>query len=244
MSTILKVENLTKIYNGLTAVDNISFEASEGEIVGLVGPNGAGKTTIIQILLSLLEPTAGKIEIFEKDFSSHRQDILSNMNFVAPYASLPYNMTVRENLLVFAMIYGVQDYRNRMNSLIEEFELAKFKNNRSGSLSSGEQTRLGLAKAFLNNPKLLLLDEPTSSLDPAISNRLREKIHKRMKAIKGAVLWTSHDMREIETVCDRVIFLFHGKIVASGTPKDLQKLFNKKNLEEIFLDLANKPKIQ
>ena len=238
MARILKVENLTKRYNGLTAVDHISFEVGEGEIVGLVGPNGAGKTTTIQMLLSLVEPSEGRIEVFGRDLASHREAILEKMNFAAPYAALPYNLTVYENLMVFSFLYGVRHRKAKIESLLDEFRLTEFRHQRTGALSSGEQTRVGLAKAFLNDPKLLLLDEPAASLDPVIARALRSRVAQRIKAAQGAIVWTSHNMREIETMCDRIIFLSRGRVVADDTLENLRRRFNRQDLEEIFITLA------
>ena len=240
MSVVLKVENLTKRYGKTTAVDHISFEVNEGEVVGFLGPNGAGKSTTIHMLLSLLEPTEGSIEIFEKNLATHREEILQNMNFATSYSMLPHNLTPLENLKVSALFYGVKNWKERAGSLIEEFNLGSFKNVRTGSLSSGEQMRLVLAKAFLNNPKLLLLDEPTSSLDPAVARDLRQKIYYKMEENGGTIIWTSHNMREIEAMCDRVIFLAYGKIVANDTPENLKKTFQKNDLEEIFITIAER----
>lgn len=236
---ILKVEGLTKRYGELTVVDHISFHIEEGEVVGLIGPNGAGKTTTIHMLLSLLEPTEGNIEIFGQDLSRHRVRILEKVNFTAPYAALPHNLSIRENLIVFALLYNVPNVREKVEALIRDFRLTQFRNTKTGALSSGEQTRLALAKAFLNNPKLLLLDEPTASLDPVVAKEFRVHIQERMKALEGAILWTSHNMREIETMCTRVIFLLHGKIVADDTPENLRRKFQKQDLEDIFVSLAH-----
>lgn len=241
MSAILKVENLRKEYGRITAVDGISFAVEEGEIVGLLGPNGAGKTTTIHMILSLLEPTKGKIEIFGKNLREYRDEILAKMNFAAPYAQLPYNLTPYENLAVFALLYGVKNYKERAETLLKEFRLEQFRKSRTGALSSGEQTRVGLAKAFLNDPKLLLLDEPTVSLDPAIARELRGDIYERIKKNGGAILWTSHNMKEVETMCDRVIFLAHGRIVADNTPQNLREQFGKDDLEDVFVELAREP---
>ena len=241
MSIVLKVENLTKTYGKTTAVDHISFEVNEGEVVGLLGPNGAGKSTTIHMLLSLLEPAEGTIEIFGRDLALHREEILQNMNFATSYSMLPHNLTPLENLKVSALFYGVRSWKEKAGALIEEFNLEAFKNARTGSLSSGEQMRLVLAKAFLNNPKLLLLDEPTSSLDPAVARDLRQKIYYKMEENNGTILWTSHNMREIEAMCDRVIFLAHGKIVANDTPENLKKAFQENDLEEIFITIAQQP---
>jgi ABC-2 type transport system ATP-binding protein len=242
-NVILQVEGLTKRYGDLTVVDHISFQLKEGEVVGLIGPNGAGKTTTIHMLLSLLEPTEGTIEVFGQDLSKHRVSILEKINFAAPYAALPHNLSIRENLIVFALLYNVPNVRERVEALIQDFRLTKFRNTKTGALSSGEQTRLGLAKAFLNNPQLLLLDEPTASLDPLVAKEFRSHIQERMKAVQGAILWTSHNMREIETMCTRVIFLLHGKIVADDTPENLRRKFQKQDLEEIFLSVTQASEI-
>lgn len=236
---ILEVEQLTKHYGDFAAVDRISFAIHEGQIVGLLGPNGAGKTTTIQMLLSLLTPTEGRIQVFGRELWDHREEILEKVNFAAPYAALPYNLTVRENLMFFATLYGVRDYRRRVHQMLAEFRLQPFQRQRTGGLSSGEQTRLSLAKAFLNRPRLLLLDEPTSSLDPSIARELRGEIYNRITAIQGAVLWTSHNMREIETMCDRVVFLRKGRIIADDSPENLRTRFRKDDLEDIFISLAD-----
>lgn len=241
MDTILRVKNLTKQYNNFRAVNEISFEMKEGEIVGLLGPNGAGKTTTIQMLLTLVSPTSGEIKIFGKNLKEHREELLSKMNFTAPYSPLPYNLTPKEGLTVFSLLYGVGNYKEKVKFLLEEFGLSKLADKKIGQLSSGEQTRLGLAKAFVNNPKLLLLDEPTASLDPAIARELREKILKLTRRAGGAILWTSHNMREIETVCDRIIFLSRGQIIADDTPKNLKKRFGQEDLEEIFITISKEP---
>ncbi|MCH7604676.1 ABC transporter ATP-binding protein [Patescibacteria group bacterium] len=243
MNTILEVKDLTKKYDDFTAVDHISFKLMQGEIVGLLGPNGAGKSTTIQMLLSLLEPTKGSITIFGKDFSKQPQAILQDMNFAMSYSSLPYNLTPYEALKIFALLYGIRNHKEKVNSLLQEFDLQKLRNNRIGGLSSGEQMRLSLAKAFINDPKLLLLDEPTSSLDPLVARNLRQRIHEKMQKVQGTILWTSHNMREIETVCNRIIFLSHGKIVAADTPENLKKQFQKDDLEEIFITIAQQAKI-
>jgi len=240
MAAVLEVKNLKKVYGKATAVDGISFEVNEGEIVGLLGPNGAGKSTTIQMLLSLIEPTEGSITIFGKDLGERRNEILQNMNFATSYSMLPHNLTPYENLKVFGLLYGVKNWKEKANALLEEFQLGDFRKSRTGGLSSGEQMRLVLAKAFLNDPKLLLLDEPTASLDPAVAKSLRQKIHDKMQKNDGTILWTSHNMREIEAMCDRVIFLAHGKIVANDTPENLKKAFHEDDLEEIFITIAER----
>lgn len=237
-SQILSVVNLTKFYGSKVAVEDISFNISSNEIVGLLGPNGAGKTTTINMILGVLEPTSGKIKINDVDIKTNRQKALLNTNFAAVYSPLPGNLTVEQNLKVFGKIYGVKDLNHRISQLLEEFELVKFRRSRVGTLSSGEQTRVSLAKALLNQPQLLLLDEPTASLDPSIAQDIRLKIKNFGKRNKTAILWTSHNMYEVEQICDRVLFLVKSKIVLEGDPKVLPQQFNKKTLEELFIAIA------
>ncbi len=241
MTGIVRVNNLTKQYGSLTAVDDVSFEIKESEIVSLLGPNGAGKTTIIQMLLTLVSPTSGDIQIFGKTLKEHREELLSMMNFTAPYSVLPYNLTTKEALTVFSLLYGIRNYRERVSFLIDEFDLGWLANKKVGQLSSGEQMRIGIAKAFVNNPRLLLLDEPTASLDPIIARGLRAKILKLVREAGGAILWTSHNMREIEQVSDRIIFLSRGQIVADDSPKNLKNSFGQEDLEEIFISIGKEP---
>jgi len=239
--TVIEVKNLTKKYDKFTAVDNISFEIQEGEIVGLLGPNGAGKTTTINMILSILEPSAGEINVFGKSLKNSRTEILQKMNFAAVYAHLPVNLTVLQNLKVFGHLYGVKNLKNKLKELLKEFDLENFKNHKTGVLSSGEASRLSLAKAIINDPQLILLDEPTASLDPSISKQIRDMIKDYVTKTKTAVLWTSHNMKEIEEVCDRVMFLSHGKIILQGNPKTLAKEYGKKDLEELFITVAREP---
>jgi len=241
MTGIVRVSNLTKQYGSLTAVDDVSFEIKESEIVSLLGPNGAGKTTIIQMLLTLVSPTSGDIQIFGKTLKEHREELLSMMNFTAPYSVLPYNLTTKEALTVFSLLYGIRNYRERVSFLIDEFDLGWLANKKVGQLSSGEQMRIGIAKAFVNNPRLLLLDEPTASLDPIIARGLRAKILKLVREAGGAILWTSHNMREIEQVSDRIIFLSRGQIVADDSPENLKNSFGQEDLEEIFISIGKEP---
>ena len=241
MATIVQVNKLTKQYGNLTAVDRISFEIEEGEIVSLLGPNGAGKTTTIQMLLTLISPTSGDIEIFGKNLKGHREELLTMMNFTAPYSLLPYNLTTKEALTVFSLLYGVKNYKERVKFLIDEFDLGQLADKKIGRLSSGEQMRIGMAKAFVNSPRLLLFDEPTASLDPVGARSLRGKVLRLVKAARGAVLWTSHNMREIEEVSDRIVFLSLGQIVACDTPENLKSRFGQEDLEEIFINIAKEP---
>jgi len=238
METVLRATNLKKAYGEFFAVDGISFEVKAGETLGFVGPNGAGKTTTIHMLLGLLTPTEGQIEILGKNFESARENILESINFVAANVFLPHNLTVKQNLTIFSMLYGRKPQIEKIKKLLNTFHLEDFENQKAGKLSSGELSRLSLAKAFLNDPKILLLDEPTASLDPAVAAEVRQIIKKQQESFGTAIVWTSHNMREIETVCDRIIFIHHGKILAEGTPEELRKRFGKQDLEEIFIHLA------
>jgi ABC-2 type transport system ATP-binding protein len=241
MHDVLSVENLTKKYSSAAAVDGISFTLKRNEIVGLLGPNGAGKTTTINMVLGVLEPTAGSIRIEGMDVARHRSQALNCTNFAAVYAPLPGNLTVYQNLYIFGLIYGVKDLPKRIESLLKQFELGQFRKAKAGILSSGEQTRLCLAKAMLNEPHLLLLDEPTASLDPATAQDIRTKIREFAMHGSCGVLWTSHNMHEVEEVCDRVLFLSHGKILLEGDPKRLPQEHGKSTLEELFIAVAREP---
>lgn len=237
----LSIHNLTKRYGELTAVDHISFAIDAGKIIGLLGPNGAGKSTTINMILGLLEPTEGKIEVFGKDLGKHRSEIARQINFAAVYAHVPLNLTIRQNLTIFAMIYGVSEVKKRVEDLLVEYDLERFADSKAGLLSSGELSRLSLAKAVINEPKLLLLDEPTASLDPSVAQSVREKILAYVRSSGAAVLWTSHNMREIEAVCDSVMFLSHGKILLAGDPRKLAAEYGKSDLDELFIAVAREP---
>jgi ABC-2 type transport system ATP-binding protein len=238
---VLSVEGLTKTYGDKTAVDGISFSVQRNEIVGLLGPNGAGKTTTINMVLGVLSPSAGRIAIGGIDLGRKRSQAMERTNFAAVYAQLPGNLTIYENLRVFGMIYGVRDLSARIETVIEQFDLQKFRKTKAGVLSSGEQTRLCLAKAMLNNPDLLLLDEPTASLDPATAREIRARIREFAGAGTAAVLWTSHNMYEVTEVCDRVLFLSHGKVLLEGDPKTLPAEHGKPSLEDLFVTVAREP---
>lgn len=240
-SPVLCVRGLTKGYDSLLAVDGISFSVEAGQIVGLLGPNGAGKSTTINMILGILEPSSGTIEVFGRELTANRSAISARMNFSAVYAHMPPNLTVRQNLHMFGLLYGVPKVRERVVSLLRGFDLENYADSKAGQLSSGEASRLSLAKAIINEPHLLLLDEPTASLDPSVSRLIREKIRAYVDSNKTAVLWTSHNMREIEEVCDHVLFLSHGHILLSGHPKELPATHGKKDLEELFITVAREP---
>lgn len=238
---VLSVEHLSKRYRDTLAVDDISFTVERNEIVGLLGPNGAGKTTTINMILGVLEPTSGAIRIQGLDLAKHRAQALQHTNFAAVYAPLPGNLTVRQNLRIFGMIYGVPQLDARIETLLREFDLDQFRDTKCGVLSSGEQTRVALAKAMLNSPELLLLDEPTASLDPSIAREVRGKIRDFAAQGQVGVLWTSHNMYEVEEVCDRVLFLSHGRVLLEGDPKRLPHEHAARNLEELFIRFAREP---
>jgi len=236
---VLVVRRLAKSYGALTAVDDISFEIRAGEIVGLVGPNGAGKTTTINMILGVLAPTSGEIRIDGIDLARRRSQALAHTNFAATYAPLPGNLTVEQNLRVFGMIYGVRGLTARIEALLAEFNLVQNRRTKCGVLSSGEQTRVTLAKAMLNAPRLLLLDEPTASIDPATARDIRVHITDLAARSQGAVLWTSHNMYEVTEVCDRVLFLSRGRILLAGAPDALIAEHGDANLEDLFVRVAN-----
>lgn len=241
MQRVLAVERLTKHYGRKVAVDDISFEIRQNEIVGLLGPNGAGKTTTISMILGVLQPTSGRIAIQGIDLARRRSAALQRANFSAVYAPLPGNLTAYENLRVFGLIYGVKGLKSRIEVLLADFDLSQFRDTKCGLLSSGEQTRVCLAKAMLNAPQLLLLDEPTASLDPASARDLRQKIRHLVADGNSGVLWTSHNMYEVEEVCDRVLFLSRGKILLEGDPRALPGEHGKRTLEELFVTVAREP---
>jgi ABC-2 type transport system ATP-binding protein len=238
---VLSISELCKTYRETVAVDCISFEVRENEIVGLLGPNGAGKTTTINMVLGVLEPTSGTIRIGALDLRGQRSPALERTNFAAVYTPLPGNLTVTENLRVFGLLYGVPDLRSRIDEALGQFDLLRFRDTKVGVLSSGEQTRVALAKAMLNRPRLLLLDEPTASLDPARARDVRDRIRALVRQSKAGVLWTSHNMLEVQEVCDRVLFLSRGRILLDGNPRALPAEHGKATLEDLFIAVAREP---
>ncbi|MEI7497782.1 MAG: ABC transporter ATP-binding protein [Candidatus Falkowbacteria bacterium] len=238
---ILQINNLTKTYKKFTAVNDVSFEVRPGEIVGLLGPNGAGKTTIINMVLGVLEKSSGTMQLNGFDMTADRTKTNQDMNFAAVYAHLPGNLTVRQNLYVFSLLYSIKNVNKKINEVLVEFDLVKFANTKTGLLSSGEQSRVNLAKATLNDPCLLLFDEPTASLDPSTSQLIRDRIRQHVTDKQAAVLWTSHNMQEVSLICDRVLFLSRGKILLEGDPKTLPQAHGKADLEELFIAVAREP---
>jgi len=235
---IVEVRGLTKRFGDFTAVDGVSFEIHPGEILGLLGPNGAGKTTTIQMLLGLITPTTGSIRMFGLDLARHRETILSQINFSSTYISMPYSLTVEENLRVVAKLYGLTEITRHIDDVVKKLEMEEFRTKVTRKLSSGQMTRLTLAKAILTEPKVLFLDEPTGSLDPDIAHKTRNLLKEVRRSTGLSMLYTSHNMREMEEMSDRIIFLQRGKIIAQGTAKEITARFGQTDLEEVFLKIA------
>lgn len=221
--SILTVTDLSKKFKKFRAVDNISFELKEGEILGMLGPNGAGKTTTIQMLLGILTPTSGSIEYFGKNLQKHREDILERINFSSTYTNLPWDLTIKESLTFVSYLYDIKNRGERIKQLSKIFDLEELLPKRMRELSSGQITRVNMAKAFINSPKILLLDEPTASLDPETADLIRKILLKEQKDSGISIILTSHNMSEVEEVCQRVIFINEGKIIANDTPDNLTK---------------------
>ena len=235
----LEAKNLVKKFKSTIAVNNISFKIDKNETLGLLGPNGCGKTTSIGMMLGLITPTSG--EIFINDISlntKNRIKLLSKMNFASPYIELPKKLTVKQNLEVYARLYGVENIKQRADEMVEDLNLQKFLKVKTGELSSGQKNRVALAKSLINKPKLLFLDEPTASLDPDIGDFVREYIEKYKKNNELTILLASHNMKEVERLCNKVIMMRHGEIIDSGTCGELIKKHGRENLEDTFLKLA------
>jgi len=235
---IAEVRDLVKRFGDFTAVDGVSFEVRPGEILGLLGPNGAGKTTIIQMLLGVITPTAGVIQMFGLDLARHRERILQQVNFVSTYISMPYALTVEENLRVVGKLYGLTDLPRRIDEVVKKLEMEECRNKLTRKLSSGQLTRLTLAKAILTEPKLLFLDEPTASLDPDMAHKTRSLLKEVRRSAGMSIFYTSHNMREMEEMSDRIIFLQRGKIVAQGSVEAITSRYGQRDLEEVFLKIA------
>ncbi len=234
----IRVAGLTKVYDGTTAVSGISFGIPAGTTAALLGGNGAGKTTTISILLGLLLPTEGTVSVLGVDMLGRRHDVLPRMNFSSPYVDLPKRLSARENLTVYARLYGLRRPARRIAQLAEELDLGAFMDRPSGTLSAGQRTRLALAKALVNEPEVLLLDEPTASLDPDTGDRIRSYLEAYRDARRATILLASHNMAEVERLCSRVMMMRAGRIVDEGSPADLIARYGRANLEDVFLDIA------
>jgi len=241
---VIAVSGLKKSFGQILAVDSIDFTVNRGEILGLLGPNGAGKTTTIQLLLGLTTPTAGRINILGMDLSRNRRQVLQRVNFSSTYTHLPSNLTVWENLNVFGKLYGIKKPRKTIETLLDFFEIRHTLRTRTGELSTGQMTRVNLAKALLNDPEIIFLDEPTASLDPEIALRVRDML-RRVQAERGTtIIYTSHNMFEIEIMCSRILFLSRGRIVLEGPPEDIKRHAMAGSLEEVFITIARNGKIK
>ena len=238
MENSIIVENLSKNYSENKAVENISFKIAENEIVGLLGPNGCGKTTTIAMILGLLKPSKGEILIDGMNIEKNRIKLLHKMNFISPYIELPKKLTVKENLIVYARLYSVKNINERISYLSETLRLNDFLNKKTGELSSGQKNRISLAKALINNPSILLLDEPTASLDPETGDFVRTFLENYKKEKKISILLASHNMSEVERLCASVLMMKEGKIIDKGSPAELIEKHGRKNLEEVFLKLT------
>ena len=237
-NSIITVERLSKRFDDVTAVDEVSFSIAQGSTAALLGGNGAGKTTTLAMLLGLLLPSQGRISIFGEDMLQHRYRVLPRMNFSSPYIDLPHRLTVRENLTVYSRLYGLRHIKPRLARLAHELDLEGIFNRTYGQLSSGQRTRVVLAKALLNQPELLLLDEPTASLDPDSADYVRGYLETYQADSGATILLASHNMSEVERLCDDVIMLRAGKIVDRGTPRSLLDRYGRQNMEEVFIDIA------
>ena len=235
----LKVQNLVKKFNSTIAVNNISFEIEKNTVLGLLGPNGCGKTTSIGMMLGLITPTSGEIYINDTCLEpKNRIKLLSLMNFASPYIELPKKLTVKQNLEVYARLYGVTEIKKRIDEMAANLNIKDFLNKKTGELSSGQKNRVALAKSLINKPKLLFLDEPTASLDPDVGDFVREYIEKYKKNNELTIILASHNMREVERLCNKIVMMKQGEIVDSGTCEQLIKKHGRQNLEETFLKIA------
>ena len=235
----IEIKNLTKEFKNTIAVNNINFNIEKNKTIGLLGPNGCGKTTSIGMILGLIKPTSGEIIIDKKNLESlKRDDILSRINFASPYIELPKKLTVRQNLEVYGRLYGIKNLNNRINEISEDLDIKSFFKRRTGELSSGQKNRVSLAKSLINKPKLLFLDEPTASLDPDVGDFVREYLEKYKNKNELTMLLASHNMKEVERLCNKVIMMKQGKIVDNGTCQELIKKHGRENLEDTFLKIA------
>ena len=242
---LLEVRHLTKTFRNFRAVDDVSFCVYKGEIVGLVGPNGAGKSTVVHMLAGLITPSAGTFSMFGKSLNTHREQILQRLNFTSPYVAFPARLTVRENLAVYARLYNVSDPMDKIADLLDRFDVRKLANKPISRLSSGETARVALCKAFLNDPELLVLDEPTVYLDPLIALEVRDVLLDLQRSRGTSILYTSHNMAEVERMCNRVVFLSHGRVTATGSPIEVTRAIlaehrDEPALEEVFIRIARR----
>ena len=237
-ATAIAVDQLVKVYKNVTAVDGISFALERGSITGLLGGNGAGKTTTLAMVMGLIMPTSGTVKVLGAEMPRQRYQVLHEMNFESPYVDMPHRLTVRQNLKVFGLLYAVEDLNDRIASVARELDLTEFLDRPTGKLSAGQKTRVALAKALINSPRVLLLDEPTASLDPDTADWVRGHLERFRKERGATVLLASHNMAEVERLCERVIIMKRGRIEDDDTPLHLLARYGRETLEEVFLDVA------
>jgi len=238
IESLLEVSHLSKKFGSVSAVSELSFSLSRSSIVGLLGGNGAGKTTTLSMILGLLEPSAGSIQLFGQDFIKNRHAVLHRMNFCSPYVDLPQRLTVSENLRVFAGLYGVKNASEKIAHLANDFRLVELMNQPIRRLSSGQKTRVSLAKALISCPEFLLLDEPTASLSPDVSHWVRSRLADYRDRTGSTILFASHDMREVELLCDHIMIMSRGRLIEQGSPEELKQHYGRDSLEEVFLELS------
>ena len=238
MPNSIEVINLSKSYKNKKAVNNINFEVEDNQIIGLLGPNGCGKTTTIAMILGLLKPSSGKVLINKKNIENHRISLLHKMNFISPYIELPKKLTVKQNLIVYGKLYSVEKIQERIEYLSHKLRLNDFINSITGELSSGQKNRVSLAKSLINDPKVLLLDEPSASLDPETGDFVRTFLEDYKKEKKISILLASHNMSEVKRLCSSILMMKNGTIIDQGSPEELIKKHGRKNLEEVFLKLV------
>ena len=232
---VVKVSNLVKIFDKRKIIKNISFDVSENSVVGILGKNGAGKTTLLGMLMGLISPSSGRIEILGKDLNKKKNEILQKINFQSPYVDLPKKMTVEQNLYFYSRLYGIKNFKDIINDLVDKLKMKDLINKSYGSLSAGQKTKVNLCKALINNPKLLLLDEPTASLDPETSIFIREFLLKFQKKNNSSILITSHNLDEIQSICSKIILLKYGTVVSDGNLNEILKTKNYSTLQDFFL---------
>ena len=234
----IEINNLNKSFGNILAVKNINFKIDKGTIIGLLGPNGCGKSTTIGMMLGLIKPTSGTVVINGQNIENNRTNLLEKMNFISPYIELPKKLTVEENLKVYGRLYGVKNLESKISELMEKLNLTQFKKRKTGELSSGQKNRVSLAKALVNDPEILLLDEPTASLDPDVSDYIRTFIEDFASKKGTTILLASHNMNEVERLCHEVMMMKNGEIIDKGKSSDLINKHGRKNLEEVFLKIA------
>jgi len=235
---MIEINNLNKKFGNILAVKNISFKINKGTIIGLLGPNGCGKSTTIGMMLGLIKPTSGTVVINGQNIENNRTSLLEKMNFISPYIELPKKLTVEENLKVYGRLYGVKNLESKISEIIEKLNLTEFKKRKTGELSSGQKNRVSLAKALVNDPEILLLDEPTASLDPDVGDNIRTFIEDFASKKGATILLASHNMNEVERLCHEVMMMKNGEIIDRGKSKDLINKHGRKNLEEVFLKIV------